>query len=188
MERVSRIYKPLHQRFSELDNAVVSAFCDSYNSINWIADFKDGIDDYCGIDLQLTANTKSKAQTYDVEIKSRVSITNFSIVKDCFFEADKWLSLVRYDNDKKLYIAIYPNCDKIAIWNVNSELLRKSEKDLVEMKKNTCNGTYTKTKQVYKFKLEDAKVFDYNLTPYKNKYNALYSEITKKKAQTMGQQ
>lgn len=175
----NRKYKPLHQRFSELDNKVVSAFCDSFNTVQWIADYKDNNDDFCGIDLQLTASTNNKVQTYDIEIKSRISIDNFSVVKDCFFEWEKWFSLVHFDNDKKLYIAIYPNCNKIAIWNVCKELFEKSEKDYIEMRRNTCNGSYTKKKQVYRFKLSDAKVFDFNLSDYKSKYNALYKEITK---------
>lgn len=181
MEQLSNINKPVHQRFSELDNSVVSAFCDSFKSIKWIPDFKDNEDEYCGIDLQLTANTNSKRQTYDIEIKSRVTLDNFSVAKDCFFEWEKWYKLIEWDNDKKLYIVIYPNCNKIAIWNVCRDLFLKSEKDFVEMKKNTCNGSVTKTKLVYRFKMEDAKVFDYNLEYYREKYNALYSEITKKK-------
>ena len=171
--------KPLHQRFSELDNAVVSAFCDSFGSVKWIADFKDDVDEFCGIDLQLTANTKTKEQTYDIEIKSRVTLYNFNLAKDCFFEWEKWYSLVQYDNDKKLYIVIYPNCDKIAIWNVCKELFKKSEKDYVEMKRNTCRGDNTKTKLVYRFKLSDAKVYNFNLSDFKEKYNALYKKITK---------
>lgn len=174
--------KRYHQRFSELDNSVISAFCDSFTNINWIADYKDGIDEYCGIDLQLTATTKNKkVQTYDVEIKSRVTLDNFNLAVDCFFEWEKWFSLIHFDNDKKLYIVIYPNCNKIAVWNVNRDLFVKSEKDLVEMKRNTCNGTSTITKKVYRFKLSDAKVFDFDLTNYSNKYNALYKQISSKK-------
>ena len=176
----NRYSKPLHQRFSELDNTVVSAFCDSFDSVKWEADFKDNDDEFCGIDLQLTAYTRNKEQTYDIEIKSRVTLDNFAIAKDCFFEWEKWFKLNQWDNDKKLYIVIYPNCNKIAIWHVNSELFKKSEKDFVEMKGNTCNGNQKKTKLVYRFKLADAKVFDYNLSEYSSKYNALYSEITKK--------
>lgn len=182
MIQVSNRVKPLHQRFSELDNAVVSAFCDSFNSVNWIVDFKDNDDEFCGIDLQLTAITSNnRQQTYDIEIKSRVALDNFAIAKDCFFEWEKWFKLCQWDNDKKLYIVIYPNCNKIAIWNVNSELFKKSEKDFVEMNGNTCNGNKKKTKLVYRFKLSDAKVFDYNLTEFSSKYNALYKEITKAK-------
>ena len=171
--------KKLHQRFSELDNSVISAFCDSFKSVNWIADFKDGEDDFCGIDLQLTATTKNgKQQTYDIEIKSRVTLTNFNVAVDCFFEWDKWFSLCQWDNDKKLYIVIYPNCNKIAIWNVNRSLFEKSEKDYIEMKKNTCNGDTTKEKLVYRFRLSDAKVFNYNITEFREKYNALYKQIS----------
>lgn len=173
-------YKPLHQRFSELDNEVFSAFCDSFNCV-WLADYKDNKDDFCGIDLQLTASTKNEVQTYDIEIKSRVTVDNFNGIKDCFFEWSKWYNLVHYDNDKKLYVVIYPNCDKIAIWNVCRALFEKSDKEYLEMKRNTCKGTYTKRKQVYRFKLSDAKVFDFNLTEYRSKYNALYKEITKEK-------
>lgn len=176
----NRNYKPLHQRFSELDNKVVSAFCDSFN-VNWIADFKDDSDNYCGIDLQLTASTKTKGQTYDIEIKSRVSQYKWFPQSDCFFEWEKWYSLNQWDNDKKLYLVIYPNCNKIAIWHVCKALFDRSEKDYIEMKRNTCRGENTKTKLVYRFKLSDAKVFDFNLSDYKNKYNALYQEITKDK-------
>ena len=48
------------------------------------------------------------------------------------------------------------------------------------MKGNTCNGSKTKTKLVYRFKIADAKVFNFNLSNYKEKYNALYQQATKK--------
>ena len=181
MVQLSNRKKPLHQQFSELDNSVVSAFCDSFNGVEWIADFKDNNDEYCGIDLQLTATSKSKQDTYDVEIKSRVTLNNFNLAKDCFFEWEKWYSLIHFDNNKKLYIVIYPSCNKIAIWHVCKELFEKSEKDYIEMKRNTCKGGNTKTKLVYRFKLKDAKIFDFNLNKYKEKYNALYKAITEKK-------
>lgn len=170
--------KSLHQKFSALDNSVVSAFCNSFTNVQWIADFKDNEDEFCGIDLQLTANTKTKKQTYDIEIKSRITLNDFSIAKDCFFEWEKWYKLIEFDNEKKLYIVIYPNCNKIAIWNVCKELFKKSEKDYIEMKKNTCISSQTKSKLVYKFKLSDAKVFNFDLTNYKEKYNALYKQTT----------
>lgn len=178
MVQVSNRTKPLHQQFSKLDNTVVSAFCDSFSNVKWIADFKDGEDEFCGIDLQLTAQTKSKCQTYDVEIKSRITQTKWFPNSDCFFEWEKWYSLNQWDNDKKLYIVIYPNCNKIAIWNVNSDLFKRSEKDYIEMKKNTCKGSNQVTKLVYRFKLKDAKVFDFDLSEYKEKYNAIYQKIT----------
>lgn len=173
--------KRLHQQFSELDNAVFSAFCNSFQGISWSADFKDLTDEFCGIDVQLTAQTNTKEMTYDIELKSRVTLYNFNIAKDCFFEVDKWYQLVHWDNDKKLYIAIYPNCDKIAIWNVNSKLLDSSEKDLVMMNYSFCGQRYQVEKQVYRFKMTDAKVYDYDLTPYRDKYNALYQQIAKQK-------
>lgn len=179
MVQVSKRRKPLHQLFSELDNTVVSAFCDSFNGVEWLPDFKDVKDEYCGIDLQLTATSKNKQDTYDVEIKSRVTLDNFALATDCFFEWDKWFKLCQWDNNKKLYIVIYPNCNKIAVWTVNSRLFRTSEKEFVEVKRNTCRGNYTKQKLMYRFKMKDAKVFDFNLTEYKSKYNALYKEITK---------
>ena len=83
MIQVSNRTKPLHQRFSELDNAVVSAFFDSFSSVTWVADFKDAEDDFCGIDLQLTAFTNNKSQTYDVEIKSRITQTKWIPNADC---------------------------------------------------------------------------------------------------------
>ena len=94
---------------------------------------------------------------------------------------DKWYQLVHWDNDKKLYIAIYPNCDKIAIWNVNSKLLDSSEKDLVMMNYSFCGQRYQVEKQVYRFKMTDAKVYDFNLTDFRDKYNALYQQIAKQK-------
>lgn len=100
MVQVSNRTKPLHQQFSELDNSVISAFCNSFKSVKWTADFKDNEDKFCGIDLQLTANTKTKKQTYDIEVKSRVTLNDFRIAKDCFFEFDKWYSLNQWDNDK----------------------------------------------------------------------------------------
>lgn len=178
MKQVSnRRKKPLHQRFSELDNKVFSAFCDSFTNINWIADYKDSNDEYCGIDLQLTAKTQTKENTYDIEIKS---VHLNKLLDYCYFQFSKWYSLVHWDNDYKLYVAIYPNHNKIAVWRVNRQLFEKSEKDLVQMRNNTCKGDYTNTKLVYKFMLKDAKVFDFNLTQYKDDYSALYKEITNK--------
>lgn len=168
--------KPLHQRFSQLDNEVFSAFCNSFNGINWILDFKDNEDQYCGIDLQLTAKTKSKQITYDVELKS---VHLNKLLPYCYFQWDKWYSLVEWDNDIKLYAVIFPNHNKIAVWRINRELFLKSEKDLVTMKTNTCKGDRTKEKLVYKLKLSDARLFDVDLTNYRENYNALYQEIAK---------
>ena len=174
--------KRLQEQFSELDNAVFSAFCDSFQGISWTPDFKDTKDPFCGIDVQLTAQTNTKEMTYDIELKSRVTLNDFSVAKDCFFEWDKWFKLVEWDNDKKLYVVIYPRCNKIAIWKVCRELFEKSEKDLVKMNYSFCGNRYQVEKKVYRFKMTDAKVYDYDLTPYKDKYNALYQQITDKES------
>lgn len=168
--------KPLHQQFSELDNEIFSAFVDTFTSVTWIADFKDDEDNYCPIDLQLTGKTNNREDTFDVELKS---VHLHKWLDYCFFQADKWYSLLQFDNNKKLYIAIYPNHNKIAIWNVNKELLETSERDYQTMKSNTCNGDNTKTKLVYKFKLSNAKVFNFDLSRYKIRYNALYKQRSK---------
>lgn len=172
------IRKPLHQQFSELDNKVFSAFCNTFTNVDWTADFKDNEDEFCGIDLQLTAKTDNKEYTYDCEIKS----VHFSYltIDYCYFQYEKWYSLCQWDNDIKVYIVIYPNLNKIAIWRVNRELLEKSEKEYQKMKSNTCNGDNLKEKLVYKFKFEDAKVYQVDLTNYKSKYDALYKQRTKK--------
>ena len=172
MIQVSRRGKPLHQKYSELDNKVFSAFCDSFN-IKWSVDFKDGEDDYSGIDAQLTAISRCKLTSYDVEIKS---VHLSKMLPYCYFQADKWDKLIQWDNDYKLYFVIYPNHNKIAVWRVNSKLLRSSEKEYILMKKNTCKGENKIEKLVYKFKLSDAKVFNFDLTPYKNKYDALHQQ------------
>jgi len=170
--------KPLHQQFSDLDNKVFSAFCDSFTGISWDVDFKDNEDEFCGIDLQLTAKTATKEFTYDIELKS--VHFNYLAIDYCYFQYEKWYSLVHYDNDIKLYVVIYPNLNKIAVWRVNRELLEKSEKEYQQMKRNTCKGDRLEEKLVYKFKFDDAKVFDVNLTNYKEKYDALYLQRTKK--------
>ena len=171
MRQVSnRSLKPLHQRFSDLDNRVFSAFCQSFNNVSWIADYKDNVDTFCGIDLQLTALTQNKETTYDVEIKS-VHLNKF--LDYCYFQWEKWFSLIEFDNDY--------NHNKIAVWRINRQLLEKSEKDYVLMKRNTCKSSNTKDKLVYKLMLSDAKVFDFNLANYKDKYCALYKEVTKKR-------
>lgn len=172
----NRSVKPLHQKFSDLDNKVFSAFCQSFKNVSWIADFKDNEDEYCGIDLQLTALTKNKEITYDIEIKS---VHLNKLLDYCYFQWDKWFSLVEFDNDYKLYAVIYPNHNKIAIWRINRQLFEKSEKDYVKMKGNTCKGDRTKEKLVYKLKLSDARLFNVDLTNYREKYNALYKEIAK---------
>ena len=169
--------KRLHQQLSQLDNEVFSAFCDSYQGIAWKADFKDSTDPFCGIDLQLTGTTKRVERTYDIELKSRFQQRLFN---DCYFESDKWYRLVYWDNDVKLYVAIYPYCNKIAIWNVNSDLLSKSEKDFCTMNYSFCGERYQTEKQVYKFKFTDGKLYDFDLTPYKDRYDAIYKQIADK--------
>ena len=165
--------KPLHQQFSDLDNRVFSAFCSTFKNVSWIADYKDNSDQYCGVDVQLTAKTFNRESTYDIEIKS---VHLNKLLPYCFFQRDKWFRLLEWDNDVKLYFVIYPNHNKIAVWRVNGDLLNKSERDYTQMRKNTCNGATTVTKLVYKLELEDAKVFDFDLTPYKEQYNALHQK------------
>ena len=177
MVQSGNIKKPLHQQFSEVDNEVFSAFCNSFSGVQWVADFKDSTDLFCGIDLQLTAKTPTKINTYDIELKA---VFLRKLLDYCYFQTEKWYNLVEFDNDKKLYVVIYPLHDIIAIWNVTGALLRSSEKDIKPMKKNTASGSENVEKQVYKFKLKDAKVFKYNLSQYREKYNALYKAITQK--------
>ena len=173
----NRSVKPLHQQFSDLDNKVFSAFCDSFTGISWNVDFKDNDSIFSGIDCQLTARTPNRETTYDIEIKS-VHLTKF--LPYCFFQYDKWYSLVQWDNEYKLYVVVFPNHNKIAIWRMCSDLFKKSDKDFVQMKANTCKSDEMKEKLVYKLKLSDAKVFDFNLTAYKSKYDALYLQRNKK--------
>lgn len=179
MQRESN--KPLHQQFEDLDRTVFSAFCTSFDGLQWnIRAIEDN--DYSGIDLQATGATKQgKYKTYDVELKSRITLTDFRVAKNCFFQPDKWLSLCQYDNEYKIYFVIYPNCDKIAIWNITGALLRKSEKDITAMRKNTASGSKKVEKQVYRLSIEDAKVYTFDLSDYKNEYNALYKQISNPK-------
>lgn len=168
----------LHQQLSALDNAVFSAFCDSFQGISWNADFKDNIDPYCGIDLQLTGTTNRAERTYDIELKSRFQKRLYD---DCYFEYEKWYKLIYWDNDVKLYVAIYPFCNKIAIWSVCSELLRHSEKDIQELPKSTARAAENVTKTVYKFKFTDGKLYNFNITPWRDQYYAIYKQISKQK-------
>lgn len=165
----------LHQQFSQVDNQVLSAFCDSFKGIKWSVDFKDNEDEYCGIDCQLTGNVKDKQTTFDIEIKA---VFLNKMLPYCFFQRDKWFSLVEWDNDIKLYFVIYTKHNKIAVWRINSDLLCKSEKDIVAMNKNTAGKSKSEKteKEVYKLKLDDAKVFDFNLSKFKEIYDALYQQ------------
>lgn len=177
MEQVTNRGKTLHQRFSDLDNTVFSAFCTSFDNVKW--QIKPIEDIYSGVDVQATASTNSNRKTYDVEIKSRITVDNFDLVKDCFFQPDKWLSLVERENDNKIYFVIYPNCNKVAIWNITGELLRNTEKVIQPMKKNTARSSEQIEKQVYKLGLKNAKVYTFDLSKYREKYNALYKQTTK---------
>lgn len=170
--------KRLHQQLSQLDNEVFSAFCDSFQGISWNADYKDSTDEFCGIDLQLTGTTKRQEETYDIEIKSRFQ---YRLFNDCYFETEKWYKLVYWDNNIKVYVAIYPFINKIAIWNVNSELLAKSEKGFQTMNRSFCGEQDPVEKQVYKLKFKDGKLFNYDLTPYRDRYYAIYQQITQPK-------
>ena len=162
--------KRLHQQYAELDNLVIEDFLNSFN-ITWEKDYKDNSsDEFCEIDLQLTGTTKSSRKTYDCEIKA-VHLKKW--LDYCFLEPSKWLGLCSFDNDIKLYIVIYPNLDKIAIWELNKELLMNSDKDLILVRKDTCNGLEFIEKEVYKLEVDKAKVFNVNLSQYKPIYNAL---------------
>ena len=169
----------LAERFSKLDIDVFSALCSTYNNISWTFDAnpcncaKDD-DDFCGIDLQVTATTKSKMQTYDIELKC-VMLDKF--LPYCYMECGKWLKLVSWNNDRKLYVAIYPKHNKVLIWAVDSDLLKASEKDTKQAKKSTVNGQQTTLKCFYKLPTCKAKVFNIDLSEYLEKYNAIYQQI-----------
>ena len=167
----------LHQQFSALDNEVFSAFCESFDNVNWTVNFTDSSDKYCGIDVQLTGETRLHRETYDVEIKSVHLSTELDY---CFFEADKWYSLIAFDNEVKLYVVIYPNLNKIAAWRVNNKLLSNSEIAMLKLKNNTCNGGNAREKKVYKLKLSDAAVYDFDLKKYKERFNGLHQQTKQK--------
>lgn len=171
------VNKQLPQQFSGLDNDVFSAFCDTFKGVEWTADFKDGSDVFSGIDLQLTGTTSKKVETYDVELKSS---TLHKFLPYFFFEPSKWLDLVGFDNNKKLYVAIYIYQNKIVVWNVTGNLLRRSEKTITSMNRNTSRGSEKVDKTVYKLKVADGKVFDFDLSEYLLKYNALHNKTGNK--------
>ena len=171
--------KTIAEQFEMLDRQVFSAFTSSFNGITW--NIEELQERYAHIDLQVTASTKNdKRKTYDIELKSRPNVSDMSYVKDCYFELEKWYGLCEYDNDFKLYVAIYPSVNKILIWNVNFDLLKSSEKTIQKLKSSTAGKhRHIVEKQVFKLKREDAIEFDFDLSEWRKDYNALYLQATK---------
>lgn len=164
----------LRMEFADADkNAVTKFLIQSFPSIEWDMEWLG--DTYAPIDLQLTANTPTKVETYDIEVKAVSAKKQFDV---CFFEANKWLGLIQYENNIKLYVVVYPYLNKIAVWRVDSALLRRSEKAIQALPKESTNAEETE-KQLYRFKLSDAKLFDAKLTEKEiENYHALFTQST----------
>lgn len=97
----------------EADREVYSAFTSNYK----ICNYKATEDKYAYIDEQLTGITENGISRYDIEIKSRDSNRLYN---DCILEVEKYNKLMRFSlNEEKIYFVIYPNLNKIYIWNMN---------------------------------------------------------------------
>lgn len=162
--------------FEALDRAIFSGFCQSFTSVTWNFNYTDG--QFDGYDAMATAITENKTETFDVELKS---VFLNKLLPYCYFQPDKWVSLVGGENNIKLYFVIYPLLNKIAIWRLTGDLLRSSEKDIREMNRNTLRSPEKCLKTVLLLPLSKAKVFDYNLSQWKDKYNALYLQTREEK-------
>lgn len=168
----------LRKEFADADEKAVTKFLlQSFPSIKWEMNWLGYR--YAPIDLRLTANTQTKVETYDIEVKAVSAKRQFDV---CFFEAIKWHGLTYYDNNIKLYIVVYPYLNKIAVWRVDGDLLRKSEKAIQSLPKESTNGEETE-KKLYRFKLSDAKLFDAKLTQEEiSNYDGLFAKSTLYKA------
>lgn len=162
-----------YQQIERLDRCIFSGFCSSFTAVQWTFDYT--VDEYAGYDAMATAVTNNNVTTYDVEIKS-VFLRKF--LDHCIFEPDKWLSLVGGENDVCIYFVIYPLLNKIAIWRVNRALLEASPKDFKECNRNTLRGAEKCLKHVYLFPISKAKVYDVDLSQYRDKYNAIYIQAS----------
>lgn len=165
------------QRFSNLDNEVFYNLLKSYDHVNYKIEFLDEKDIFSTIDCQMTATTKNKEVTYDVELKNR-SVEK--LYQDTIIEVKKVNALNENKNEVKLYVVIYPKINKILIWNINDDLLKKSELTKMYLNKNTVCGNTKIEKDVYKLKIKDAKIIDFNLNKWREKYNGLYLQTNKK--------
>lgn len=140
----------------QFDHAVFSAFCKMFSSVTWSI---QDTDRFAGFDVSVTAKTKSKIETYDVELKT----VNLNKLLDyCFFEADKWYSLVGGENNVKLYFVYYKNLNLIAVWRVDGDLLRSSEKHSIELPSATVEDRGTRLKDVWLLPLSAAKIFTFD--------------------------
>ena len=140
----------------QFDHAVFSAFCKMFSAVSW--SIKD-TDRFSGFDVSVTAKTKSRVETFDVELKT----VNLNKLLDyCFFELDKWISLVGGENNVKLYFVYYRKLNLIAVWRVDGGLLRSSEKHSIELPCATVADRGTRLKDVYLLPLSAAKIFNFN--------------------------
>lgn len=165
-----------YMAFEALDRAIFSAFCQSFTSVTW--NFNYTSDQFDGYDAMATAITENKTETFDVELKS---VFLKKLLPYCYFQPDKWLALVGGENNVKVYFVIYPLLNKIAVWRLSGDLLKASEKDIKPMNRNTLRSPEKCLKHVYLLELNKAKVFDVDLTQWKDKYNALYLQTREKK-------
>ena len=149
------------------DHEVFSAFCKMFSAVSWT--IKD-TDRCAGFDVSVTAKTKSKLETFDVELKT----VNLNKLLDyCFFEADKWISLVGGENNVKLYFVYYRKLNLIAVWRVDSGLLRSSERHSIELPCSTVADRGKRLKDVWLLPLSAATVFTFS-----NAYNLQETKTT----------
>lgn len=142
------------------DHEIFSAFCKMFSAVTWT--IKD-TDRFAGFDVSVTAKTKSKVETFDAELKT----VNLNKLLDyCFFEADKWYSLVGGENNVKLYFVYYRKLNLVAVWRVDSGLLRSSEKHSIELPSATVEDRGTRLKDVWLLPLSAAKVFTFSNADY----------------------
>lgn len=159
-------------KYNDADNEVWSAFCKTqFPSIEWKMIDTNSFDAYYGVDQLVTATTKNKQDTYNVELKMRpFPAYNVKYVKDCFLEVNRNKKIDRDGkNKKKIYVAIYPYIKGggyIFIW----DLTKFSDEDLEQyrctekMNKRTCESRDEKDKvekDVYKLPTSLAKAYPF---------------------------
>ena len=164
-----------YENFDNADNIVWSAFTQTiFPNIKWNMIATNTFDEFCGIDQLVTGTTKSgKEETYNVELKCRdFAPYTDKYIKDCWIECDKFEKIKTFENNKNLYVAIYPYVKSgglIYIWDLDS--FEQDELDKIKTKKlmnrQTCKDRNNKIlKDVYELPTGKAKMYKFDSTRY----------------------
>ena len=143
------------KQYDNSDNKVWSAFTlNQFPTINWKMEATSNDDDFCSVDQLVTGTTNSgKKETYNIELKCReFAPISDKYIKDCFLECDKYEGFKKFENNKNLYVAIYPYVKTgglIYIWDLNN--FTNEELEGIKQYKLMNRTTAEKSNKVWKW-------------------------------------